>query len=105
MEFHEFERQLQAPIFGFPLDFRDNLHFQGELHNLTNTYTIKSDSVVCLAGQFQTALNELIHTKLKSRVGQGSFVVDMRDWGRFIMFAASLKSLLRLHFPSQQDRF
>jgi len=34
MEFHEFERQLQAPVFGFPLDFRDNLELQGELHDL-----------------------------------------------------------------------
>jgi Cytochrome P450 len=102
MEFHEFERQLQAPVFGFPLDFRDNLELQGELHTLTNVYTIKSDSVVWLAGQFQTALDELLNVELKKRDGQ-DFVVDMTMWGRYVMYAASLKSLLGLHFPSQEE--
>jgi hypothetical protein len=104
MEFHEFERQLQAPVFGFPLEFRDNLELQAELHNLTNTYTIKSDSVQWLTGQFQIAVDEMINTELKKREGQDSFVVDMRDWGRYVMYAASLKSLLGLHFPSQEDQ-
>ena len=105
MEFHEFERQLQAPVFGFPLDFRDNMPLQGELHELTNVYTIKSDSVVWLSGQFTTALDEMINMEFKKQGGKDSFLVDMRDWGRYMMFAPSLKSLLGLHFPSQEDQF
>jgi hypothetical protein len=105
MEFHEFERQLQAPVFGFPLDFRDNLELQGELHTLTNVYTIKSDSVVWLAGKFQIAMDMILKQELKKHEGESSFVVDMRDWGRYCMFVPSLKSLLGLHFPSQEDQF
>jgi hypothetical protein len=105
MEFHEFERQLQAPVFGFPLDFRDNLELQGELHTLTNVYTIKSDSVVWLAGQFQIALDMILKQELKKYEGESSFVIDMRDWGRYCMFVPSLKSLLGLHFPSQEEQF
>lgn len=103
MEFHEFERQLQAPVFGFPLDFRDNLPLQGELHELTNTYTIKSESVQWLTVQFQTAIDELLEVELKKR-GTDGFVVDMTDWGRYCMYTASLKSLLGLHFPAQEDQ-
>jgi hypothetical protein len=105
MEFHEFERQLQHPVFGYPLDFRDNEPLQAEMHNLTNTYLIKSDSVAWLAGQFQLAMDVRIKDELKLRGGQDSFMVDMRDWGRFMMFAPSLQSLLGLHFPSQEDQF
>src|SRR5579859_3615973 len=65
MEFHEFERQLQAPVFGFPLDFRDNLPLQGELHALTNSYTINSESVKHLTGEFQTAFDEILLSQLK----------------------------------------
>ena len=103
MEFHEFERQLQAPVFGFPLDFRDNLELQGELHDLTNTYTIKSESVQWLTVQFQTAIDELLGVELKKR-GTDGFVIDMTDWGRYCMYTASLKSLLGLHFPAQEDQ-
>ena len=103
MEFHEFERQLQEPVFGFPLDFRDNLELQGELHTLTNVYTIKSDSVVWLTGQFQIALDEILHSELKKHDYQ-PFTVDMRDWGRYMMYVASTKSLLGLHFPSQEEQ-
>jgi hypothetical protein len=105
MEFHEFERQLQAPVFGFPLDFRDNLPLQGELHELTNVYTIKSESVQWLTGQFQIALDELMASELKKRDAYNQpFVVDMRDWGRYMMYTASLKSLLGLHFPAQEEQ-
>ena len=103
MEFHEFERQLQAPVFGFPLDFRDNLPLQGELHALTNSYTINSESVKHLTGEFQTAFDEILLSELKKMQGT-NMVVNMRDWGRYIMYTASLKSLLGQHFPSQEEQ-
>jgi hypothetical protein len=104
MEFHEFERSLQAPVFGFPLEFRDNLPLQGELHNLTNSYTIASDNVKFLTAEFQTAFDEMLLNELKIRGNPAEFTVNMRDWGRYVMYAASLKALLGQHFPSQEDQ-
>lgn len=102
MDFHDFEVRLQAPVFGFPIEYRDNLELQHEIHELTNVYSINNDNIKNFTEEFTIAFDKLLHESLKKRGNE--IVVDMRDWARYLMYASTCKALFGQHFPAEEDQ-
>jgi Cytochrome P450 len=102
LEFHEFERQLQVPVFGYPQDYRDSPQLQHEIHELTNVYAISAENVKHLTADFVKAFDKILLGDVKKH--EGEFNVDMRDWARYLMYAASCKALFGPYFPSEEEQ-
>ena len=102
MDFHDFEVRLHSPVFGYPVEYRDNPDLQKEIHDLTNVYSIKAGNVKLMTEEFTVAFDKLLHQSIREKGTE--FVTDMRDWARYLMYAATCKALFGQHFPAEEEQ-
>jgi hypothetical protein len=100
MDFHQFTESLKEPVMGYPPEYSANSSLQREIDDHVISYVTYSENVKSMTRDFITAFDRVFVAELEGR-GEREFNVDMSDWARYLMFAASCKAVFGQHFPSE----
>jgi hypothetical protein len=98
MDFHQFTESLKEPVMGYPREYAANAPLQRDIDDHVIAYVTYSENVKSMTQDFISAFDKVFVAELKKR--EGEFKVDMSDWARYLMFAASCKAVFGPHFPS-----